>query len=115
MELKEYVAESLKQIIDGIVIAQSYAKEKGAKINPPTRRDMSGNLVIDGSLGVPQSPTIIDFDIAVTVSESGEAKAGVGVFVGAVGLGGNSKIADENIKANRIKFSVPVKLPAQEN
>ena len=34
MELKEFIAESLKQIIDGIVDAQTYAKEKHATINP---------------------------------------------------------------------------------
>jgi hypothetical protein len=34
MELKEFISESLKQIIDGIIDAQTYAKDKHATINP---------------------------------------------------------------------------------
>jgi hypothetical protein len=34
MELKEFISESLKQIIEGISDSQALAKEKGAKINP---------------------------------------------------------------------------------
>lgn len=34
MELRDFVAGSLKQVVDGIVNAQEYPKEKGALINP---------------------------------------------------------------------------------
>lgn len=112
MELREFVAESLKQVIDGIAIAQVYAKEKGAQVSPATFYQ-NGNLVVGSPLGTGQSPDIIEFDVLVTISESGELKGGIGVFAGAVGLGANSKISDGNIQANRIKFSVPVSFPRQ--
>ena len=34
IELNDFVAESLKQIIEGIIEAQKFAKEKGAIVNP---------------------------------------------------------------------------------
>jgi hypothetical protein len=34
MELKDFVAETLKQIVEGIVVAQQDVKEKGAMVNP---------------------------------------------------------------------------------
>ena len=34
MELKTFVAETLKQIIEGVAQAQAYAKENGATVSP---------------------------------------------------------------------------------
>jgi len=34
MELKDFISETLKQIIDGVSDVQSFAKGKGAAINP---------------------------------------------------------------------------------
>jgi hypothetical protein len=34
MELKDFIADTLKQLIDGVLDAQEYAKEKRAVINP---------------------------------------------------------------------------------
>ena len=38
MELRAFVAETLKQIIDGVVDAQAYGKDKQAVINPASRK-----------------------------------------------------------------------------
>ncbi|MCH8253054.1 MAG: hypothetical protein IID36_11430 [Planctomycetes bacterium] len=34
MDLKEFVAESLRQIMDGITEAKTHGKELGAEVNP---------------------------------------------------------------------------------
>ena len=34
MELREFVAETLKQVVDGIAGAQAYTSQKGATVNP---------------------------------------------------------------------------------
>jgi hypothetical protein len=116
MELREFVGESLKQVIDGIVNAQEYAKQKGASINPNGLYSGDGTryLVITTGEQYP-IPQFIEFNIAVTVSEGTEAKAGIGVFTGAIGLGTQAKIEDGNVTISRIKFSVPVLFPEQSN
>jgi len=116
MELKEFVAESLKQLVDGVVTAQEYAKDKGASINPQGLKYgfKSGVLEVADDSVYTRIPQPIEFDIAITVSEGGETKAGIGVFAGALGLGTQAKMQDANIVANRIKFSVIILFPEQK-
>lgn len=113
MELKEFISESLKQIIDGIIDAQAYAKDKHATINPEgLKYDNQKNLIVHrASASLDYVPQIIDFDVIVTVSEGEKAKASLGVFSGVLGLGTQAQIESGNIVANRIKFSVPVIFP----
>ena len=56
----------------------------------------------------------VNFDVAVTVSESGESGAGLQVGAFGVGgkMGGGSKRARSEV--SRIKFVVPVVLPRGE-
>ncbi len=113
MELKEFIAESLKQIIDGLIDAQTYAKDKNATINPAgLKYDGQKNLLVHRPVAsLDYVPQLIDFDVVVTVSESDKAKASLGVFSGVFGLGTQAQIESGNIIANRIKFSVPVVFP----
>jgi hypothetical protein len=115
MELREYIAETLKQLIDGIVDAQEYAETKGASINPRGLKHgfQSHQLEVAQDSVQTEIPQMIEFDVAVTVSESGEAKAGVGVFA-VVGVGAHAIMQDANVKANRIRFSMPVMFPQQK-
>lgn len=118
MELKEFVSESLKQIIDGVIDAQIYAKSKGASINPQNMTYSSPSvdgLIVPQDRGHPNKPVqIMEFDVAVTVTQAGEAKAGLAIFAGALGIGTQAKIEDGNTYANRIKFSVPFLFPDQQ-
>jgi len=115
MELKTFVAETLKQLIDGVKASQEYAQKEGAVINPSERLRFSDNnkYAISGTTGL--QAQIIDFDIAVSVQESDQYKGGIGIFVGPVGIGtqGHAEFVDRSV--NRIKFSLPVFLPVQEN
>ena len=94
----------LKEIIEGVKIAQQYAKDEktGAIVSQPK--------------GTPRHairPETIEFDIAVTQTEGGQAKAGIGVFFASVGLGGQTQYETTDSAMNRIKFSIPVCLPRQ--
>lgn len=81
VELKDFVSETLKQVIEGIAMAQPAAQEKHARINPKglVRTGASDYIVQEGR-DHPPIPQIIESDVAVTASQSGEAKAGIGVF-----------------------------------
>lgn len=120
MELREFVAESLKHIVDGISEAQKYAKEKGAVINPVgIEYDEQFNKKVEGLIVRDEAenyhiPQIIDFDIVITVSEGEKTKAGLAVFTGVLGMGAQAQLEGENVVANKIKFSVPILLPEQK-
>jgi hypothetical protein len=91
-ELKEFVTQSLTDIIEGVSDAQKPAEDKGAIVNPAIRYS-SDMLADDDSYVVDiedkyYSAQMVDFDVEITV-------------------GVKSEMA-------RIKFSVPVVFPYQE-
>lgn len=108
MELREFVSDTLKQIIDGVASASIYAAEKGATVNPRLGRPVEGFATLsEGS--VLQK---VDFDVAVTTSEGATTTGGVGVFVGPVALGSKGQSNERDASFSRIKFFVVVKLPS---
>lgn len=111
MKLKDFVAETLKEIVDGVVEAQEHYKEKGGSVNSSrlAYRTSHGTQLWDESTGQPAQ--MVDFDVAVTTTEGSETKGGIGVFVGSVGLGSQGKSDASNSSCSRIKFSVSVLLP----
>lgn len=115
MELKDYIKETLTQIIQGVSAAQEFAEKNDSKINPndlqlsyykgdkPVYADRNNNYA-----------QIIDFEISITITEENSSKGGVGVFLGSLGVGGNIENQLSNNNINKIKFSIPVFLPKQE-
>ena len=53
----------------------------------------------------------IEFDVAVTVNETMEAKEGAGLPVATIGLGARPEIGSADTSVHRIKSAVPVALP----
>ena len=114
MELREFVSETLKQVIDGVKLAQDHAQKQGAKINP-----QNAYLTSRGDYLVARenkSPVVqqIEFDVAVTTAEGAQAKGGLGIFVAGVGMGTQGQIESKDSTVSRVKFSVLVVLPRQE-
>ena len=100
MELKDFINETLKQIISGVKSAQESAIELGAKINP------RGGSVVE--------MRNVHFDVAVGTSRGTETKGGSGVFVVHPESAGSQDQSDAAANSmSRVKFSVPVKLPVQ--
>jgi hypothetical protein len=110
MELKEFVSETIKQVIDGVITAQEYATTKDSKVNPKlTFRTDQGMQMWEKATGQPIQS--IEFDIAVTASEGSKAQGGVAVLIGVFGGGTKGQVEESSQKLNRIKFSVPISLP----
>jgi len=102
MKLQEFVSETLKEIIAGVKEAKSFAASQGAMVNPPIDRGgRPANLIKD-----------VEFDVAVISTEGTETKKGAGIFVAGIGVGAKGKVDMSNSTVSRIKFSVPVILPA---
>lgn len=109
MDLNEFVNKSLRAIIDGVTEAQSYAKEKGAKINPANINTGPIKYWTNDN-GVGQE---VEFDVAVEVNESQEGTKSAGIKVWGVGAEGKKIKGSENTTHSRIKFSVLLFLPPQ--
>ncbi|MFA5206640.1 MAG: hypothetical protein WC708_19750 [Lentisphaeria bacterium] len=110
MELKDFVSQTLSQIIEGIEDAQ-LNKGTTAKINPSGLRmgEKIHSMFFDFN-----THTIIaniEFDVAVTTEEAKGTKGGIGVLVGAITLGAQGQSDTKNTSLSRIKFSVPVSFP----
>jgi hypothetical protein len=98
LQLRDFVAETIKQVIDGVATAQVYAVKKASVVNPRTH---------------PSSTPIqsISFDVAVTAAKGTTTQGGIAVFTGFIGLGSKGQSDKSNETINRIQFSVPVILP----
>ena len=111
MDLKEFVSQTLMQIIEGVSETQSQAKEFEAEVNPhlnSTHSEMGkqGFLWAGG-----RAAQIVQFDVALTVVEGKGTKGGIGVFAGAINLGSAGQSQSESSSVSRVKFCVPVVLP----
>ena len=116
MELKEFISQSLVQIIEGVKDAQSKVNSQTAKINPEMQRilnESSGGYAAFGWAkgGGPNPVFLVDFDVAVTAEEGKNTKGGVGVVAGVFALGTQGQSQKANSAISRIQFKVPLLLP----
>lgn len=112
MKLEQFVEESLKQIITGVLKAKEHGEQHGAHVNPVNAsfNSSSQNVVYCTETGIPLQQ--VEFDVAVTVSESNASSADGQAEVGDITVSGQSiETNSTNSSASRIKFMVPVRLP----
>lgn len=114
MELKDFVSETLKQILEGVKTAQEYSKNAGGKISPSGMGQTASNTHPQIYAKNGEFVQMIKFDVAVTTTEDDKTKGGVGVFVGAFGIGLQGENGIQNSAINRIQFNVPIVLPNQD-
>jgi hypothetical protein len=115
MYLKEFVAQALAEIIQGVVDAQAALGSNGKYINPELSTQQ-GPLEKQGKLVSIQGQLVqsVEFDVAVTVTEAKGTKGAIGVVVGTIGLGSQRQSSEESSAVSRLKFSVPITLPYGE-
>lgn len=114
MDLQTFVEETISQIASGVKNAQSKTNEHGARINPHLSSDAelsakNGILIASG-----EAAQLMQFDVALTVSEGSGTKGGIGVSVGAITLGSAGQSNNESSSMSRVKFVVPIVLPKDE-
>lgn len=121
MNLQQFIKETLIQIAGGIREADEAVAGNGAAVNP---RDVVHNKSGEGpygyyaedSKGSYRRPVqSVEFDVVVTASEETETKGGIGIHVGAIGLGSAGKSGRDSSSESRIKFAVPILLPCSKN
>ena len=117
IELKEFVTSVICQIMDGVAEAQ--AQSQGAdhsdSLIAPTFVQMRERLGRDTALDAKDRAGLrmVEFDVAVSASERGTTEGRAGVFVAGLGGGVKGGTESEQSHVSRIRFSVPVILPAR--
>jgi hypothetical protein len=118
MDLATFIKESLVQLARGIEDANTALAGTSAKVNPRgIVPSPSGATKFYGYLNETQAEQYlrvvqeIEFDVAVHASEGTETKGGIGILVGAIGLGSQGRSQAESISQSRLKFTVPMVLP----
>jgi hypothetical protein len=115
MELRDFVSQSLQQIIEGVAIAQKASAQHGGRVNPDNLSFAgaanSGQSIIhyDDRNNIAQS---VEFDVAVTATESSVAGGKAGISIYAAQIGGKGERTTESSTVSRIRFKVLVMFPA---
>lgn len=112
MELKEFIKETLVQLVEGVKDAQKETSDSGAVIVPDGIRTSNISeyyMVAIEKVAVPVYH--VDFEVALTHSDGKEDKGGIGVWFGSVGVGGQVKTDGNEVSATNVKFRIPIILP----
>lgn len=107
MKLSEFVKETLAQIIQGVADVRDFAKENGALIDYG-RRSASSQKELENYY------QNVEFDIALTTTDTKEGEAKAGLIVAGLGAGLRGKAEASNQSYSRVKFSIPLCLPTHK-
>lgn len=102
-ELKTFVTETIKQIIEG-------SKDAGHSLVENINYEKDGYFQIGD--GIMQK---IDFDISVTTTETTKKEGKAGILIKVLDFGINGSENLEAASVNKIKFSIPVSIPKMAN
>ncbi|WP_458400073.1 hypothetical protein [Mailhella sp.] len=107
MELKDFVAQTLTQICEGIQNAREATKKSGAIIAPPVD---SSTGAIASNKG-PKPAQMVHFEILLEGQAESGKEGGVKVAGGFISLGGNASSAQSAANTHKVSFDVPLVWP----
>jgi hypothetical protein len=106
MDVKQFVTETLTQILDGIAAAQR-AKPLQVAHSLLAREQVPEGMLKSSSVRNPLF--LVDFDIAVTTTAEKDQKGGAKLeVIGLGGFGGDLSEKAQTATSSRIKFRVPI-------
>lgn len=114
--LKDFIEQTLSQIAEGVNSFEESHKDTGITARPTisTKGDLAGKSTSNAGLiylGMDAGyASLINFDVLVTEEDTEKAKAGVGLKVMFAKAGGDLEANKGNSSANRIQFTLPLKL-----
>jgi hypothetical protein len=115
MDLKEFVRETLVQITSGVRDAQDEVRSLGGIVNPATLTRTDGAGSYFSTIDDIHHVFLVDFDVAVSVTENTGTNAGAKLNVATfLSLGAGGQSANSSAATNRLTFKVPLALPLDE-
>lgn len=120
MNLKDFVAESLKEIVDGVKDAQVHAASNGAEVCPSLKRTSSGQKAMYLSAETGEKVAWVDYDIAVTAEETNESGGGGKLSIRVASIfnaegEGKTKNTEKSSSLSRLQFRLAIVWPLQQN
>lgn len=112
MELKDFIKSTISQIIDSVSDLNEVYKDKDATINPLSFvriKDMQSVQTGSGE----RLLTNVEFDLTVSIDESKNTDGKVNVMSCVIGGGASKSHTEGNSSISRVRFSIPVVLPAK--
>src|SRR4051812_2244330 len=98
IELKHFIAQTLTEIVEGVVEAQAAVEKHGAQVSPAAQR--VSNRPYEART------ESVEFDVEVTTEDSSSTKKGLGVFVAPIAAGTQGLAGSQRTSVGRIKFHV---------
>lgn len=111
MDIKDFVENTLLQIVQGVNSANEKLKDTGAIISSKNVRPLREGTTYNSSTS--DLVNLIEFDIAVTVNEKDTANGGMGIKIAGISIGGGLQNETANQSISKIKFSIPLTLKSQ--
>lgn len=108
MNLEDFIKTALTEIVAGVAAARTEMQKHGGNAGSIASYGDSKGVRTDAE---GRQIQLVEFDIALADASSTDTKGGIGVFLGAVGLGSQGASHGESTTTSRIKFSVPLVLP----
>ena len=110
MELQEFITNALVQIITGIADARDKTASHDAIIGSGRvygRTDGAGTITDEDG----RQWSSVEFDVMLAEGSGKDTKGGIGVYLGAVGLGSHGASHSGIETRSSIKFTVPIVYP----
>ena len=112
MELKDFIAQTITQIMEGVKEAQKLAEEIGGAVNPKGQLYLTAESAPFQDKETTRIGDFIHFDVGVEVTEGKEQSGGAKLTIPSIGgFGGDVSGKTENRAINRISFRLPVIYP----
>jgi hypothetical protein len=110
LELQEFITNALVQIVAGIADARDKTSSHDATIGSGRvygRTDIAGTITDQHG----RQWSSVEFDVMLAEASGKDTKGGIGVYLGAVGLGSHGASHSDTETRSRIKFTVPIVYP----
>ena len=116
MKLSEFIAESIREIIEGTITAQQHATTIGAKVNhPDTIVKVNNQLHRLASATGNQIGHEVEFNVAVCVPNHDDppCESGNSILVGSIGKDKFGRPNEPDAASCRLHFAITLALPLQ--
>ncbi|MCO7506776.1 MULTISPECIES: hypothetical protein [unclassified Pseudomonas] len=124
MDLKDFIANSLTQIAEGILQASEALANTDAEVNPTKIETYSNSAQgfartlkpeDDRTISRTRLVERVSFDVAVSTEGETKGNAGLKVGIASFGLNTGGELKDKTGQASRIQFAIPMVFPSKRN
>lgn len=110
MDLKDFVSQTLVQIVEGVVEASTRVAELGGAVSPSYNANPT-NAIGRSRDGQSLPVHAVDFDVAVVAGSESSMEAGGGMKISVFSASAKGSEKDREQTTSRIQFVVPLQLP----